>query len=145
MNITDSGTYIRQHQPGQFGNMKKGQKPIAHVNSVGISYGALDPALTSGKIPNSTSPCFHTEVKGQKLESSVNKKGPSVYIGNEQAVALEKDYQTSATLFDFDAGLSFSNEKRAELDKYGGFDSAEENREESKNMRNQESFVDQWA
>lgn len=117
MEITDTGNYIRQQNPGQFRRPEDGKEPFAHVN-------------------------------GQKLDSTNEQKECTVYIDNEEVVALEKEigsYSYVPKLFDLDAGVKFNTEKIDGANKEGKIQRQYDKIEKVQVTTKQEGFIDQWA
>jgi hypothetical protein len=116
MEITDTGNYIRQQNPGQFRRPEDGKEPFAHVNGQKLD-STVEEKKCSVYIDNENVVTFE--------------KDTSSYFPK---------------LFDFDAGMKSNNteiigrskkEEKSQL-QY-------EKTAKPKNMSKEEMFVDQWA
>lgn len=87
-------------------------------------------------------------VNGQKLDSANEQKECSVYMVNEEVVALEKEigsYSYVPKLFDLDVRVKFNTEKINGTKKEGKIQRQYDKTEKVQVTTKQESFIDQWA
>jgi len=87
-----------------------------------------------------------THVNDQKLVTTKDQKGYSVYVSNEKLVAPDRVIESDfPKLFDFDAGVQFSLEKLSRTPRDEDIHPQYDKAAKPEIMTKKKSIIDQWV